>query len=100
MTRLIAELVHVGAPSSGRDTSVITEWQKNLADVCSSSNPKSTSLMKRSLILAHANLSMLRASYLTVGLRAVGSVGPRLEEGSELVSGLAYNLWRNRIFRV
>ena len=56
--------------------------------------------MKRSLILAHANLSMLRASYLTVGLRAVGSVGPRLEEGSELVSGLAYNLWRNRIFRV
>ncbi|KAG0129440.1 hypothetical protein HOY82DRAFT_671094 [Tuber indicum] len=47
---------------------------------------------KERLIFAHAKLSMLRASYRTIMLRAVGSVEPGLEQDSELVTGLVYTV--------
>ncbi|KAG0128322.1 hypothetical protein HOY82DRAFT_586482 [Tuber indicum] len=73
-------LAKVGAPSWGSASSESAGFQPG----------------KERLIFAHAKLSMLRASYLTIMLRAAGSVEPGLEPGleqdSELVTGLAYTV--------
>lgn len=89
MKGLIVELISVGAPSWGQDTNIITRWPKTVVDAYPFQN-KSYQPNETRLVFAHAKLSMLRASYLTVMLRAAGSVGPGLEEDTELVTGLAY----------
>ena len=88
MKGLIVQLISVGAPSWGQDAHMITKWPKTVADVYPFPDRSYKSNETR-LVFAHAKLSMLRASYLTVMLRAAGSVGPGLEEDSELVTGLA-----------
>ncbi|KAG0128335.1 hypothetical protein HOY82DRAFT_592902 [Tuber indicum] len=75
-TASIPLLAKVGAPSSGSANSESAGFQPG----------------KGRLIFAHAKLLMLRASYLTIVLRAAGSVEPRLERDSELVTGLAYTV--------
>ena len=91
MAASIAPLAEVGAPSWGRASDVVTSWPQTVAETCrATSESEGFPPDKERLIFAHAKLSMLRASYLTIMLRAAGSVGPGLEQGSELVTGLAY----------
>ncbi|KAG0636267.1 hypothetical protein HOY80DRAFT_1011374 [Tuber brumale] len=87
----IAALAEVGAPSWGRAGNVVTAWPQTVAEACrATSRSEGFQPENERLIFAHAKLSMLRASYVTIMLRAAGSVGPGLEEDSELVTGLAY----------
>jgi len=87
----IPPLAEVGAPSWGRASDVVTAWPQTVAEACrATSESEGFPHDKERLIFAHAKLSMLRASYLTIMLRAAGSVGPGLEQSSELVTGLAY----------
>ena len=87
----IASLAEVGAPSWGRASNLITAWPQTVAEAClSTSKSEGFQPDEEKLIFAHAKLSMLRASYVTIMLRAAGSVGPGLEQDSEPVTGLAY----------
>ncbi|KAG0137827.1 hypothetical protein HOY82DRAFT_546819 [Tuber indicum] len=87
----IAALAEVGAPSWGRAGSIIAAWPQTVAEACrATSRGEGFQPEKERLIFAHAKLSMLRASYVTIMLKAAGSVGPGLGEDSELVTGLAY----------
>ncbi|KAG0129446.1 hypothetical protein HOY82DRAFT_610682 [Tuber indicum] len=61
--------------------------EKEVPRICNYSNHVATAS-----IPLLAKLLMLRASYLTIMLRAAGSVEPRLEKDSELVTGLAYTV--------
>ncbi|RPA98540.1 hypothetical protein L873DRAFT_1828579 [Choiromyces venosus 120613-1] len=87
----ITTLAEVGAPSWGRASDVVTSWPQTVAEACRTTAKKEDFQSdKEMMIFAHAKLSMLRASYVTIMLRAAGSVGSGLEEGSEPVTGLAY----------
>jgi len=55
---------------------------KTVAETCrATSESEGFPSDKESLVFAHAKLSMLRASYLSIMLQAAGSVGPELEKG-------------------
>ncbi|CUS15645.1 unnamed protein product [Tuber aestivum] len=91
VVKSIAALKKVGAPSWGRAGTVVAEWPQTVAEACrATSKSKGFQPDQERLIFAHAKLSILRASYVTVMLRAAGSVGPVLKENSDPVTGLAY----------
>jgi len=83
-----ASIIQLGdAPSLDRATA----WPQDVLRACrGTSAAENFPPDKQNLIFAHAKLSMLRASYLTIMLKAAGSVGPGLEPNSEPVTGLAY----------
>ncbi|PWW74724.1 hypothetical protein C7212DRAFT_353365 [Tuber magnatum] len=87
----IAALAGVGAPSWGHASNVVTAWPQTVAEACeATSKSEGFQLDQEGLIFAQAKLSMLRASCVTIMLRAAGSAGPGLEEGSNPITGLAY----------
>jgi len=83
-----ASIIQLGdAPSLDRATA----WPQDVLRTCrTTSADENFPPEKQRQIFAHAKLSMLRASYLTIMLKAAGSVGPGLARDSELVTGLAY----------
>ena len=98
----ISSISDVGAPSWGLPTSfqvVDTFWQKNFPATCnevldeefsSQQTEEVRDLGGKQWILTYARLSMLRAAYYTIMMRAAPEIGPGLTEDSKIDTALAY----------
>ena len=98
----ISSISDVGAPSWGLPTSIqviYTFWQKNFPAACNEVldeefSPQQTEEVRdlggKQWISTYARLSMLRAAYYTIMMRAAPEIGPGLTEDSKIDTALAY----------
>ena len=102
VAKAISSISEVGAPSWGLPTSfqlIYTFWQKNFPAACnevlndelsSQQTEEVRDLGGKQWISTYARLSMLRAAYYTVMMRAAPEIGPGLSEDSRIDTALAY----------
>ena len=98
----ISSISDVGAPSWGLPASsqvIYTFWQKNFPAACnevldekfsSQQTEEVGDLGGKQWISTYARLSMLRAAYYTIMMRAAPEIGPGLAEDSKIDTALAH----------
>ena len=98
VARAISPLAEIGAPSWTQSLDGLgTYWSENFPAACSSvlsqrSWPSTNdhNLNLDLLIIKHARLSILRAAYYTIMMRAAAPIGPGLTERSRIETAMAY----------
>ena len=98
----ISSISEVGAPSWGLPASleaIHTFWQKNFPTACdevldkefsSQQTEEVRNLGGKQWISTYARLSILRAAYYTIMMRAASEIGPGLTEDSKIDTALTY----------
>ena len=91
--RAISPLSEVGAVSWGGASDFVKSWPQIFTDACErvlDQNADAAEIMGRKRISTYARLSILRAAYYTIMMRAATEIVPGLTEDSRIDTALVY----------
>jgi len=89
----ISPISEAGAPSWGGASELIKTWPQIFSTACDKvleENPEQTEALGRKRVATYARLSILRAAYFTIIMRAAREPGPGLTVDTRMEIALAY----------
>lgn len=90
VARAISSLSEAGAPSWGGTSSHIENWETTFNTACEHVLTAEINSVNSEWVSIYARLSILRAAYYTIMMRAAGEIGQGLTEGTMPDTALVY----------